>query len=308
MTFLDETFGRDPELIRFVKQWCGYSLTGDVSEHALLFGSGGGGNGKSVFVNTITGILGEYATTAAMDTFVAARGERHPTELAMLRGARMVTASETEERGAWAESRLKQLTGGDRLSARFMRQDFFTYQPQFKLTIIGNHRPALRNVDEAMRRRLNIVPFDHRPASPDRKLEEKLRAEWPGILRWMIEGCLDWLEHGLVRPTSVADATESYFSDQDMMGEWLASECVVEPANRNRMASTQDLFASWTTFAKANNEPVGSVKSFSEKLQKRGFSPDKNVPTALGKKVRGYRGVELRVEQRLGAAGHEGGG
>ena len=110
-----------------------------------------------------------------METFTASISDRHPTELAMLRGARLVTATETEEGRAWAEARIKQMTGGDPVSARFMRQDFFTYVPQFKLLIAGNHRPALRNVDEAARRRFNIVPFLHRPERPDRQLEDKLR-------------------------------------------------------------------------------------------------------------------------------------
>jgi len=127
----------------------------------------------------------------------------------MLRGARLVTASETEEGRPWAKSRLKQLTGGDSITARFMRQDFSTYQPLFKLTIVGNHQPILRDVDEAMRWRVNIVPFTRKPAQPDPDLEKKLKDEWPGILRWMIEGCLDWQRYGIVRPASVTAATQT---------------------------------------------------------------------------------------------------
>jgi putative DNA primase/helicase len=123
--FLSETTGDDQELIRFLQQWCGYSLTGMTREHALAFVYGPGGNGKSVFLNVVVAILGQYATTSAMDTFTASHGDKHPTDIAALRGARLVTASETEEGRAWAESRIKQMTGGDRLSARFMRQDFF---------------------------------------------------------------------------------------------------------------------------------------------------------------------------------------
>ena len=132
-----------------------------------------------MFLNTIAGIMHDYAATAAMETFSASKGERHPTDLAMLRGARLVTASETEEDRAWAESRIKQMTGGDPITARFMRQDFFTYRPQFKLTIIGNHKPLLKSVDEAARRRFNIIPFTHTPKAPDRQLEEKLKTEAP---------------------------------------------------------------------------------------------------------------------------------
>jgi putative DNA primase/helicase len=137
---------------------------------------------------------------AAMDTFTASRGDKHPTDLAMLRGARLVTASETEEGKAWAEARIKSLTGGDDFSARFMRQDFFEFKPAFKLCIIGNHKPVLQNVDDAARRRFNNIPFTRMPENPDRELEAKLMKEAPGILRWMIEGCLDWKRNGLMRP------------------------------------------------------------------------------------------------------------
>jgi putative DNA primase/helicase len=217
--FLNEATGGDAALMQFLQQWCGYCLTGSIREHALVFIYGDGKNGKTTFANVISGVLGDYAVTAPMDAFVASNHDKHPTELAMLRGARLATASETEEGRAWAESRIKQLTGGDRIAARFMRQDFFTFTPTFKLLIFGNHQPVLRIVDDAARRRFNIIPFNRKPAKPDLLLEEKLRAEWPGILRWMIIGCLDWQRNGLVRPACVLDATEAYFSDQDLFGQ-----------------------------------------------------------------------------------------
>ena len=231
LAFLEEATGGDAEMIHLLQQWCGYSLTGDTREQSLMFVHGPGGNGKSVFLNVLTGILNDYAATAAMDTLTASKWDKHTTDLAMLRGARLVTASETEEGRAWAEARLKQMTGGDAISARFMRQDFFTYKPNFKLTIVGNHKPALKNVDEAMRRRLRIVPFVHKPVQPDRQLEEKLKEEWPCILRWMIDGARDWQTKGLVNPKSVADATDAYFSEQDTFGHWLEEECLLDPNN-----------------------------------------------------------------------------
>ena len=190
-----------------------------------------------------------------METFTASISDRHPTELAMLRGARLVTATETEEGRAWAEARIKQMTGGDPVSARFMRQDFFTYVPQFKLLIAGNHRPALRNVDEAARRRFNIVPFLHRPERPDRQLEDKLRQEWPAVLRWMIEGCLQWQDGGLRRPGVVAAATEEYFEAQDAYGQWLRECCDFDPSGvfRERPGILLESFARW---CEANGEPV----------------------------------------------------
>jgi putative DNA primase/helicase len=288
--FLDETFGRDADLIRFVQQWLGYCLTGDVTEHALVFGYGGGGNGKSVLLNTISRIMGDYAMPAAMDTFIASRGDRHPTELAMLAGVRFVTASETEEGRAWAESKIKQLTGGDPIQARFMRQDFFSFQPTFKLLIVGNHCPELHSADDAMRRRVNIVPFDHKPERPDHDLESKLVAEWPAILRWMIDGCLDWQVHRLVRPNSVIAATTTYFNDQDLIGQWLDEDCDAEPGNTHKWDTSSALFKSWSAYAERSGERPGNTKSFAEAMRGRGFELHKG-----GKGARQYRGVQLRL-------------
>ena len=289
LAFLEEATNRDQGLIRFLQQWCGYALTGDTREHALLFIFGSGGNGKGVFLNTIAGIMGEYCTIAAMESFAASQGERHPTDLAMLRGARMVYASETEEGRAWAEARIKSLTGGDPITARFMRQDFFTYTPAFKLTIIGNHRPVLRNVDDAARRRFNMAPFIHTPERPDRQLEAKLRAEWPAILRWMIEGCLDWQANGLVRPTSVAAATAAYFSEQDIVHQWVEECCDRGATRSDTMAG---LFRSWSDYALANGEKPGTTKWFSQTLGRLGCEPVKNTPQQNGK--RGFMGIAVK--------------
>ena len=158
--FLARVTGDDTELQEYLARVCGYWLTGHTREHALFFLYGTGANGKSVFIDTITGMMGDYATAAPIETFLAARGERHPTELAALRGARLVVAHETDAGRRWNEGRIKQLTGGDTVAARFVRQDFFTYKPSFKICIVGNHKPSLRTVDEAMRRRFHLIPFD----------------------------------------------------------------------------------------------------------------------------------------------------
>jgi putative DNA primase/helicase len=271
LRFLEETTGNDRELVRFLQQWCGYSLTGVTREHALVFVYGPGGNGKSVFLNVVASILKDYAATAAMDTFTASKSDKHPADLAMLRGARLVTASETEEGRAWAEARIKQMTGGDPITARLMRQNFFTFVPQFNLMIVGNHKPVLHNVDEAARRRFNIVPFTRKPGVPDRGLEAKLIGESPGILQWMIEGCLDWLANGLIRPASVMAATDAYFSDQDLMGQWLEDCCDSRLGDQSLWDKSADLFDSWTEYAVHAGEPQGSKKAFGQSLQRRGF-------------------------------------
>ena len=288
--FLEDATGADGDLVRFLRQWAGYCLTGSTREHSLVFIYGDGGNGKSVFANTIAGILGDYAQTADMGAFVASYHDRHPTDLAALRGARMVTASETEAGRRWAETRIKQLTGGDPITARFMRQDFFTYRPQFKLTILGNHRPSLSSVDDAMRRRFLIVPFTRKPPSVDADLEAKLRQEWPGILRWAIEGCRDWLANGLIRPRAVMDATADYFSTQDLVGQWLEAECRID-SHPHTWETAAELFDSWSNFAQRAGEKPGLRKNFGEQLSKRGLRPDREY--VLGKQQRIWRRVQL---------------
>ena len=292
LKFLSESTGNDTELIRYLRQWCGYCLAGDTREHALVFVYGGGGNGKSVFLNTVSGILSEYAVIAAMDTFTASRDSKHPTDLAMLRGARMVTASETEEGKPFAEARIKQMTGGDPISARFMRQDFFTFQPQFKITIVGNYKPALQNVDEALRRRFNIIPFTRKPDKPDKELETKLRAEWSGILRWMIDGCIDWLAKGLVRPESIVTATNDYFEEQDLFGHWLEECCDVERENSNKWENATVLLESWRDYAEAAGEKPATTRSMSSALVSRGFAKKRVTGGATA-----YTGLMLKLKR-----------
>lgn len=290
MRFLADATSGDHDLQRFLQQVAGYCLTGDVREHALFFVYGPGGNGKSVFLNVLAGVMGDYATTAAMDTFTASAHDRHPTDLAMLQGARLVSASETEEGRAWAESRIKQMTGGDTIRARFMRQDFFEYRPQFKLMIVGNHKPVLRNVDDAARRRFNIVPFVHKPPRLDRELEEKLRPEWPAILAWAIEGARDWRENGLVRPAVVANATNEYFSEQDSVRQWVEECC--DTGERSLSDTTANLFASWTAYALATGEQSGTAKWFSQAVSRQGFEAVRDTPGH--RKKRGFVGIAVK--------------
>jgi putative DNA primase/helicase len=227
LKFLDRITGSDPELIAYLRRVLGYALTGSTRDHALFFGYGTGANGKSVLLSTVAGILGDYHKTAPIETFTASNVDRHPTDLAMLRGARLVTATETEEGRQWAESRIKSLTGGDRVSARFMRQDFFEFLPQFKLFIAGNHRPGLRSVDEAIRRRVNLIPFAVTIPAEERdgELTEKLKAEWPGILAWIVAGCLKWQSEGLAAPEAVTAATAEYLNSEDAIAAWIEERC-----------------------------------------------------------------------------------
>lgn len=290
--FIEEVTAGDDGLARFLQQWAGYALTGDTREQSLAFFYGPGGNGKSVWVSTVSEILGDYVQAAAMATFVKSSSDRHPTDLASLRGARLVTASETQQGRAWDESRIKVLTGGDKIAARFMRQDFFEFTPQFKLTIIGNHKPSLASVDDAIRRRFVIVPFLCKPESPDPQLMQKLRQEFPGILRWMINGCLDWQQNGLIRPHRIVSATDEYFSEQDTFGQWIDEDCRVGAEAAKDWETARELFESWSNFARAAGEDPGTQKRFGDELGKLGLR--REVKRVDGKTPKVWVGISLR--------------
>ena len=268
--FLGEITDCNVQLIDFLQRVAGYCLTGSTREHALFFAYGTGGNGKSVFMNTLTGILNDYARVSQMETFTESRHDRHPTELAMLQGSRLVVAQETEQGKRWAQSRIKALTGGDPVTARYMRQDFFSYVPKFKLLIAGNTKPKLDTVDEAMRRRFHVIPFTVQipPEDRDPMLSETLKAEWPGILSWAIEGALQYQEIGLAPPTIVTEATKNYLESQDVFADWLNTECQTGPDYWEHPTA---LFSSWKRFADAARERIGRQSEFNERMEAAGY-------------------------------------
>ncbi len=286
--FLARVTGGDGELANFLQRILGYALTGSTQEHALFFFYGTGANGKSVLLSTVSGIAANYHVTAAIEAFTASTGERHPTDLAGLKGARIVTATETEEGRRWAEAKIKAITGGDKIAARFMRQDFFQFEPQFKLLVAGNHKPGLRGVDEAIRRRLHLLPFAITipPEERDLGLIEKLRAEWPGILAWMIEGCLTWQRLGLDPPEAVILATRAYLEAEDAIAAWIEEKCEQDAQN---WETSSALFMSWSAWAQQSGEPTGSLKRFVQTLEARGYPPQRH------RQGRGFLGLRIRM-------------
>lgn len=287
--FLNRVMNRDAELQAFIQRVVGYSLTGATSEHGFFFAYGTGANGKSVFTSTVQNILADYAKAAPMEAFLASSTDSHPTDVAGLQGARLVIATEVEDGRRWAESRLKSLTGGDRISARFMRQDFFEFLPQFKLFITGNHKPTIRTVDEAIRRRLYLIPFNVTipPNERDLQLAEKLKSEWGGILEWAIQGCLVWQRDGLQAPARVREATNEYLAAQDSLTEWL-EECV--EAVPDFVTTTKELYGAWRIWTEARGEYPGTEQRFAERLTERGRQKGRQGGT--GRK--GFRGIALR--------------
>jgi putative DNA primase/helicase len=292
LEFLNKIFKEDNDLINYIQKVLSYCLTGDTSLHAMFFGYGTGANGKSVLLSTVSNILGDYCKSAHIDTFTITGAAQHPTDVAGLMGARLVICSEVEQGRRWAESKIKELTGGDRIAARFMRQDFFEFVPQFKLFITGNHKPGLRNVDEAMRRRLHLFPFAVTIPEGERDphLAEKLRGEWPGILKWMIEGYQRLQTEGLIKPAAVEAATNEYLSTEDALLSWI-EECCVCAKQLSGLSSK--LFASWKAWAERNGEFVGSQKDFRAKLGEHGFDKDHTVWGTM------YKGIALKVDDHI---------
>ncbi|MCB1425165.1 MAG: hypothetical protein KDJ89_05255 [Notoacmeibacter sp.] len=293
LSFLDQVCGRDHSLVAYLARVCGYCLTGSTREQVFFFLHGDGANGKSVFLSTISTVLGSYATTAPSDAFMSSRSDRHPTDMAGLAGARLVTITETEADRNWAESRIKAITGGELISARFMHRDFFQYRPNCKLIIAGNHLPNLSTTGEAMRRRLHIVPFAVTiPADKrDKDLANRLLQERDGILRWMVDGCADWQRIGLSPPDAVTDARDAYFREEDIIGQWIEACC---ETNHAFETLSSDLYGSWKAWAEREGHEARSPKSLGEALRLNGFR------AARTNRGRIWQGIRLR--SRGGAA------
>lgn len=270
LAFLSEIFGQDQETIKFMQRAAGYALTGMTSEHKLLFLYGTGRNGKSVFMNTLVNLYGSYARRAPSAAFLNSQAEGHPTDLAGLHGARLVVGSELPKGKSWNEAVIKDLTGGDRITARFMRQDYFDFDPQLTLMIAGNNQPSFSGVDEAIRARVVLVPFSVTIPSDKRDpaLAEKLQAEAPAILRWAIDGALEWQRRGLSVPASILAASEEYLDHEDLLGQFLADETCRAPEAFTLSSDLHQRFRQWCMTQELT---PWSVHIFVKELRARGF-------------------------------------
>lgn len=287
MSLLSRVTQSDASLLAYLQRFCGYILTGQTREECFAFLYGPAQTGKSTFIRVLSEVMGEYHCKSSMETFTESKHERHAEELAVLVGSRLVTAVETEEGKRWNEARIKALTGRDRIRARFMRENSFEFDPQFKLVIAGNHAPHLRNVDEAMKRRLHIIPFTEPIPMEERddQLADKLRAEYPQILHWMIQGTLGWIDAKLGRPEQITQAVEKYMESEDTFGEWLA-ECTL-PDQDGRCLSG-GAYKNYRSWADGSGEFVMSQKRFVQTLVDRGFG------TLRSNGKRFIRGLSLR--------------
>jgi putative DNA primase/helicase len=273
--FLGRVLGGNAELISFVQRFAGYSLTGDVREQVLVFAHGPGANGKSTMIGVLLAVLKDYGRTAAPDLLLAKSLPSHPTEQADLLGLRLVVCSEVEDGRRWSEVTVKQLTGGDRITARKMREDFFTFPPTHKLIVAANHKPTVKGTDHAIWRRMRLIPFDVviPESEKDPQLLEKLRAELPGILRWAVDGCLAWQRDGLGCPPAVANATQRYRDEQDVIGRFLEDCCVIAP---HATVRSSGLYAAFSRWAHQNGERDQTQTRFATAIAERGYAKEKD--------------------------------
>ena len=286
------------DLRAFVQRAVGYSTTGDTSEQCMFINHGGGANGKSTFQEAIAAALGDYAMRTPTEMLLARRFDGVPNDVARLKGARFVSASETEEGRRLAESRIKDLTGQDTITARFMKAEWFDFAPTHKLWLSTNHKPEIRGTDAAIWRRIRLVPWTVSipPADQDKKLPEKLRSELPGILTWVVRGCLQWRREGLQAPDEVRKATGAYRVEMDVLAGFLADCCEF---GTDHWEYAKDLYESYKRWCDENGERPEPQRKFGGRLGERGFQRDRGGSRGAGI----WRGVRLTEEEKAGVEG-----
>lgn len=260
--FIDEVTLGDPSLKDYLQVLAGYAATGHCSEHVMPFFHGVGSNGKSVFLETLSWILGDYATTTPVETLTASDREKNTADLADLAGVRMVTAQETEAGKFWDEQRVKLLTGGDLIKARFLHANFFTFRPQFTLVVAGNHEPRLKSVGPAMQRRIKLVPWRFIAKQRDTTLTRRLQAEAPAIMQWIVEGAVRWYQTGFPISGTVEEATQSYFDQEDVVGRFARTCLEVDHETDSDAGDIYAAFQAWC--AEENIRPWATRTFFGE--------------------------------------------
>lgn len=266
--FLNRILNGNEDLISYIQRLIGYSLTGSVVEQILLFLYGLGANGKTTLLNALLAFLGDYGTQAAPSILL--KGERHPAEIADLRGTRFVSTVEVQEGRQMAEVLVKQLTGGDRVKARLMHRNWFEFEPTFKIWLAANHKPVIRGTDHAIWRRIKLIPFEVTipEEEQDKELIEKLKDELPGILNWAVRGCLEWQEYGLEIPEKVKLATDAYKSEMDILQAFINDCCIVGP---DYEATAKALYKEFSSWCEENGERAWKQTAFGIRLRERGF-------------------------------------
>jgi putative DNA primase/helicase len=275
-------------LMEYLVRALGYCLTGSVSEQIFFIAHGAGQNGKGVLMRAMTRLMGSYAVSLNPDSLMHKLIPTVPADIASLHGARWVPVFETDSRRGFSEVILKQLTGGDPITARRLHQNFFTFHPKFKLFISSNELPEMRNFDFAIRRRLHLIPFNWQAVDRDDHLDQKLAAEMPGILRLLVEALGEYREIGMRPPDEVLEAVRNYQADNDSLGQFIDERCELD---ENFCVAASAIHSAYNSWAKVNHAPELSGYHFSKKMEKRGFR--KTTP----QNIKTYMGIALKDRQ-----------
>jgi putative DNA primase/helicase len=287
--FLSEVFEPHPDVVPFIQRAVGYSLTGETREECLFLLHGVGRNGKGTFLKTLTLKLGDYAGTADFSAFVQRRDDAGPRDdIANMKGKRLVSAQESREGAALAESLIKWLTGGDLVRARRLYENSTEFDPSWKIWLASNHRPIIRGTDPAIWSRIKLIPFavvfDGRE---DKRLKAVLQDELPGILNWAIKGCLRWQAEGLEFPASVLAATSEYRNESDQIGRFVGESCITGEFASAKARGLYGAYKKWAT--EAGEEPVTET-AFGRRLAERGLVKRRTETGAT------YDGIGLRSD------------
>ncbi len=282
----------DGELLDYLQRFFGYALTGDTSEQVFQVWHGGGANGKGTAIRVLMALLGDYAMAGAPGLLMSRYGETHPTEVAAIQGARLVVCQEIDEGKRLDEARIKQLTGEDRVTARFMHSDFFQFEVMAKFLLVVNARPVVTGTDHGIWRRLHLLPWDATvtDAALDRYLATALIEELPGILAWAVRGCVSWRTQRLGRPARMTAATSAYRQEQDQIGLFLDECCTVAVGVSSISETAAALYRAYASWGKERGEHPCAQKRFGMELEKRSFVSGKN-----SQGQRSWRGVCLRL-------------
>lgn len=284
--FLDRITDYDDNLKYFLQLAVGYSLTGSTREQCLLFCYGTGANGKTVLLETLQHLFGDYGLNSRTETIMARRESGIPNDVARLAGARLVAINETADNQRLNEPLVKDMTGGDTMTARFLHREYFDFRPMFKLWLRGNHKPTIRGTDEGIWRRIRLIPFTVTisDAERDPDLVEKLAEQLPGILAWAVQGCLEWQRQGLVVPPVVTDAVKAYRSEMDIVGQFVEDRCSL---TRRAQVTAKALYAAYRKWAEESGEHAVNQRRFGLAMVERGFNKSKERGGIV------YHGIEL---------------
>jgi putative DNA primase/helicase len=268
--FIREIMNYNADLIRFLQTAAGWAVTGDTSEQTMFILFGSGANGKSTFLNTIMNLLGDYAIATPTETFMRKSGEQITNDIARLRGTRFVTTTEAEQGKRLSEPLIKQITGNDRMTARFLYGEFFNFVPTFKIFMATNHKPVIKGTDYGIWRRIKLIPFTTTipEEKQDKDLEKKLMEEGPGILNWILEGTVRWCNERLKTPPAITTATDEYRGEMDVIGNFIKERCVQGPGCSIR---ARELFKVYQGWCDENNEHACSERFLGLRLKELGI-------------------------------------